>query len=104
MVNRPAPSTVAEAPRVTAQALPRATTATPVRSAPRVTTEAATAKAASIELKDKVIGDAVRLLKWGKQWHELAELIARIADRPAVPEVRKILRACKSEIESKAQR
>lgn len=53
------------------------------------------------DTKAKIIADAIRLLKWGKPWHELAELIGRIADRPAVPEIRKVLRAHKAEIESK---
>ena len=53
-------------------------------------------------MKAKIIGDAVRLLKWGKPWHELAELIGRIAERPPVPEIRKVLRAHKAEIESTA--
>jgi hypothetical protein len=44
----------------------------------------------------------VRLLKWGKPWHELADLIARIADRPSAAEIRKILRTHKPEIEEKA--
>lgn len=101
LASRPAQPAV-EVPKVTS-ALPRASTATPVRSAPRVSAEVAPAAKSSAELKAKIIGDAVRLLKWGKQWHELADLIARIADRPAVPEVRKILRAYKSEIEAKAE-
>jgi hypothetical protein len=62
----------------------------------------APAKTASGDLKAKMIADAVRLLKWGKPWHELAELIGRIADRPAVPEIRKFLRTHKAEIESLA--
>jgi hypothetical protein len=40
----------------------------------------------------KVIADAVRLLGWGRKWHELAELISRMADRPPIAEVRRILR------------
>ena len=47
----------------------------------------------------QVLADAVRLIKWGRAWHELAEAIARIADRPGVVEVRKILRTHKLEIE-----
>jgi hypothetical protein len=43
-------------------------------------------------------------MKWGKPWHELAELIARIADRPSVPEIRKVLRTHKTEIETQAVR
>jgi hypothetical protein len=54
-------------------------------------------------LQKKVMSDAVRLLKWGKEWHELAELIARIADRPPVAEVRRILRSHKAEIEMQAE-
>ncbi|WP_157071663.1 hypothetical protein [Steroidobacter denitrificans] len=53
------------------------------------------------DMRDRIIADAVRLLKWGRPWHELAELIARIAERPPVGEVRKILRANKSDIEAK---
>src|SRR6185312_14767295 len=40
----------------------------------------------------KVIADAVRLLGWGRKWHELPELISRMADRPPLAEVRRILR------------
>lgn len=58
--------------------------------------------AAPLDLKGKIIADAVRLLKWGKPWHELAELIARIAERPSAGEIRKVLRAHKSEIEKAA--
>ena len=50
----------------------------------------------------QVIADAVRLLKWGRQWHELPEAIARIAGRPGVVEVRKCLRSFKAEIEREA--
>ena len=46
--------------------------------------------------------DAIRLLKWGKSWHELAELIERIAERPPAAEIRKVLRANRAEIEEKA--
>lgn len=59
-------------------------------------------KAITGDMKTKIITDAIRLLKWGKPWHELAELIARIAERPPATEIRKILRAHKSEIEAKA--
>ncbi len=31
-----------------------------------------------------VVKDAARLLSWGRDWHELPEAIARIADRPSV--------------------
>ncbi len=60
------------------------------------------AAAPSGDLKGKIIADAIRLMKWGKSWHELADLIARIADRPSAAEIRKVLRAHRAEIESKA--
>jgi hypothetical protein len=52
--------------------------------------------------KDQVIADAVRLVQWGRKWYELAELIARMADRPALPEVRRILKENKAAIEKQA--
>lgn len=73
----------------------------PQRSAPQTKTAAKTV-APSGDLKSKIIADAIRLLKWGKPWHELADLIARIADRPSAAEIRKVLRANRAEIESKA--
>jgi hypothetical protein len=54
------------------------------------------------ELRRRIIADAVRLLKWGKSWHELADFIARIAERPPAGEIRKMLRVHKEEIEAKA--
>jgi hypothetical protein len=64
------------------------------------------AKAAPVvaptDMKGKIIADAIRLLKWGKSWHELADLIGRIAERPPTSDIRKVLRAHKAEIESKA--
>lgn len=71
-----------------------AAAATPVKAAPP--------KPPTADLKEKMLADAVRLLKWGKPWHELAELIGRIADRPSVPDIRKFLRANKAEIEARA--
>jgi hypothetical protein len=50
----------------------------------------------------QVIADAARLVQWGRKWYELAELIARMADRPPLPEVRKILKDNKTAIEKKA--
>ncbi len=53
------------------------------------------------ELDNKIIDDALRLLGWGRQWHELPELISRMADRPPLSEVRRILREQKDTIESR---
>lgn len=49
-----------------------------------------------------VIKDAARLLSWGREWHELPEAIARIADRPDIAQVRQILRSKRSVIEQRA--
>lgn len=49
-----------------------------------------------------VIADAVRLLQWGRSWHELAELIARMAGRPALAEVRRLLKENKAAIDDQA--
>jgi hypothetical protein len=50
----------------------------------------------------QVIADAARLVQWGRKWYELAELIARMAGRPPLSEVRRILKDNKTAIEKKA--
>jgi hypothetical protein len=52
--------------------------------------------------REQVIADAARLVQWGRKWYELAELIARMAGRPPLAEVRKILKDNKTAIEKKA--
>jgi hypothetical protein len=47
-----------------------------------------------------VIADAVRLLGWGRQWHELADMIARLSERPAPSEIRRILRTYRNHIDA----
>ncbi len=49
----------------------------------------------------QVVADAARLMQWGRKWYELPELIARMADRPSLPEVRRILKENKSAIDAK---
>jgi len=44
----------------------------------------------------------VRLLKWGREWHELAPAISRIAGRPGIVEIRRLLRTHKAAIEATA--
>jgi hypothetical protein len=58
--------------------------------------------AASNAVRAQVIADAARLVQWGRKWYELPELIARMADRPSLPEVRRILKENKSAIDEKA--
>ena len=64
---------------------------------------AAEREAASEAARAQVIADAARLVQWGRKWFELPELIARMADRPALPEVRRILKENKSAIDRKAE-
>lgn len=52
--------------------------------------------------RGQVIADAARLVQWGRKWYELAELVARMAGRPPLAEVRKILKDNKTAIEKKA--
>ena len=61
-------------------------------------------EAASESAREQVIADAARLVQWGRKWFELAELIARMAGRPPLPEVRRILKDNKTAIEQKAGR
>ena len=56
----------------------------------------------SEEARDQVIADAVRLVQWGRKWFELPELIARMADRPALPDVRRLLKENKMTIDKQA--
>lgn len=103
-----APPPVRTAPPPQPAAPPKRTDGakSPVRPAApaqaRPAAAAAKAAAPSADLRGKIIADAIRLLKWGKSWHELAELIERIAERPPAAEIRKVLRANRTEIEQKA--
>jgi len=51
-----------------------------------------------------VIADAARLVQWGRKWYELAEIIAAMADRPHLTDVRRILKDNKAAIDKKAGR
>jgi hypothetical protein len=101
----PAPT---PAPKRTDGAKPPARAATPARAAAPAQARPAAAFAknaastVSADLRGKIIADAIRLLKWGKSWHEVPELIERIAERPPAGEIRKVLRANRAEIEEKA--
>jgi len=97
------PSSPVKAPlAASTPARPAAKTApAPKPSTQKAAPKAESPAAVSGDMKSKIIADAVRLMKWGKPWHELAELIGRIADRPPVAEIRKVLRAHKADIESK---
>ena len=62
------------------------------------------APASPTRLEATVIADAVRLISWGREWPQLAALIARLADRPPEAEVWEILRRHRAEIESRGRR
>ena len=49
----------------------------------------------------QVVADAARLVQWGRKWYELPELIARMAGRPTLLEVRRILKENKSAIDAR---
>jgi hypothetical protein len=53
--------------------------------------------------REQVIADAVRLVQWGRKWFELPELVARMAGRPPLAEVRRILKENKPTIDEKAK-
>jgi hypothetical protein len=73
------------------------------KPAPKITTAPSEREDGPSEVaRAQVIADAARLVQWGRKWYELPELIARMADRPSLPDVRRILKENKSAIDSKA--
>jgi hypothetical protein len=87
----PAPVRTAPARAAPARAAPARTASVPTLPVPPPPGAEATRK--------QVIDDAVRLLQWGRRWFELAELIARMADRPPVRVVSKLLNENRTSIE-----
>jgi hypothetical protein len=85
-------------PAATAKPAPKA----PARQPPKKPAAQAERAGPTDDAREQVIADATRLVQWGRKWFELPELIARMADRPALPEVRRILKENKLAIEKKA--
>jgi hypothetical protein len=82
-----------------------AKSAPPVLQAPPSSAESASdGQGPSEDVREQVIADAVRLVQWGRKWYELAEVIAKMADRPHVTDVRRILKDNKAVIDKKAGR
>lgn len=54
-------------------------------------------------VEDDVMADAVRLMAWGKAWHELPAAIERMAGRPSASAIRKILTSKRQELERLAE-
>jgi hypothetical protein len=94
--NKP-PATLGNSGKAAAPAKPAA------KPSPKVTPAASDRDGASAAAREQVIADAARLVQWGRKWFELPELIARMADRPSLPEVRRILKENKSAIDEKAR-
>ncbi len=46
-----------------------------------------------------IVADALRLLGWGRQWHELPDIIERLGDRPSIAHIRRVLREHRALIE-----
>ncbi len=86
---KPAAAIAKPAPKAPVKQPPKKPAAQPERTGP------------SESAKEQVIADAARLVQWGRKWFELPELIARMADRPALPDVRRILKENKVAIEKK---
>jgi len=86
----PAPPTFAAAARRDVRREPARTATVKQRKAPATVTQT----------EHVVIADAVRLLGWGRQWHELAEMIARLSERPSPSEIRRILRTYRDQIDA----
>ncbi len=51
-----------------------------------------------------VMADAVRLLGWGKEWHELPDAIARIEGRPDRAAIQRMLKTHRTDIERRTER
>lgn len=100
----PAPAATAQVARTerrvaaAVKPAPRAPAKTPPKKPAAQTERAGPSEAA----RDQVIADAARLVQWGRKWFELPELIARMADRPSLPDVRRILKENKVAIEKNA--
>jgi len=72
------------------------------KTAPKISPAAPSERGGPSDVaRAQVIADAARLVQWGRKWYELPELIARMADRPTLPEVRRILKENKSAIDAK---
>jgi hypothetical protein len=88
----------------------KAKSASPVKPAPAPPAAPSSSETASPgegpsdDVREQVIADAVRLVQWGRKWYELAEVIAKMADRPHVTDVRRILKDNKAVIDKRAGR
>ena len=97
------PASKAAPPRAPAPA-PAPARREPRREAQRPPTVKPKKAAGITQAEHVVIADAVRLLEWGKQWHEIADMIARLAERPSPSEIRRVLRTYREHIDAVVKR
>jgi hypothetical protein len=107
----PPPSGTTQVARTERKAkTPPAKPAPPVKPAPAPPDPPSASEAESAglgpseDVREQVIADAVRLVQWGRKWYELAEVIAKMADRPHLTDVRRILKDNKAVIDKRAGR
>jgi hypothetical protein len=84
-------------PRIAA---PPAETPAPAAAAPAHEIEPASGPA--LDEDEDIVRDAIRLLGWGREWHELPTAISRMAGRPKAARVKQVLKARRTEIEQRA--
>ncbi len=96
-----ATSQVARNERKSTAAIAKPAPKAPVKQPPKKPTAQPERAGPADSAKEQVIADAARLVQWGRKWFELPELIARMADRPALQDVRRILKENKVAIEKK---
>jgi hypothetical protein len=101
---KPAPRPVNKQPRLGTAKAAAAPLKPAGKSAPgKIAPAPAGRDSASDAARLQVVADAARLVQWGRRWYELPELIARMAGRPSLPEVRRILKENKSAIDAQAE-
>lgn len=81
---------------------PRAEAPTQAAAASVAAAEGAPPPEEPVDEEEDIIRDAVRLLGWGREWHELPNAISRMAGRPKVTRIRQVLKTRRSEIEERA--
>jgi hypothetical protein len=73
--------------------------AAPLKPQPKAAKAPSEGAGISDGAREQVMADAARLVQWGRKWYELPELIARMAGRPSLPDVRRILKENKAAID-----
>jgi len=91
-----------EAPATTAPRRPVAPAEAPAPAATATAAEPGPEAEAPVDEEEDIIRDAVRLLGWGREWHELPNAISRMAGRPKATRIRQVLKTRRSEIEQRA--